>query len=99
MKKNTGKRTRPLVRTEREQIVKRLRQAGRAYDAGRSREANEVRIKRLEARLVEIDTPPAPVVDTPDTHETPETPETPEMTAAIGETVEMVQILDALNAA
>ena len=97
--KNTGKRPRPIVRTEREQIVKRLRQAGRAYDAGRSREANEARIKRLEARLVEIDTPPAPVVDTPDTHETPETPETPEMTAAIGETVEMVQILDALNAA
>ena len=94
--KNTGKRPRPIVRTEREQIVKRLRQAGRAYDAGRSREANEARIKRLEARLVEIDTPPAPVVDTPDT---PETPETPEMTAAIGETVEMVQILDALNAA
>ena len=61
MKKNTGKRTRPIVRTEREQIVKRLKQAGRAYDAGRSVEANEIRIKRLETRLVEIDTPPAPV--------------------------------------
>jgi len=65
MKKNVGTRPRPTVRTEREQIVKRLRQAGRAYDAGRSREANEIRMARLEARLVEIDTPPAPVVEEP----------------------------------
>jgi len=61
MKKNVGTRIRPIVRTERDSIVKRLKQAGRAYDAGRSVEANEARIKRLEARLVEIDTPPAPV--------------------------------------
>ena len=96
MKKNTGKRTRPLVRTEREQIVKRLRQAGRAYDAGRSREANEVRIKRLEARLVEIDTPPVPASE-PETVAGPT--ETPEIDAAIAETVEMAQLLDAVNAA
>jgi len=63
MKKNVGTRPRPIVRTERESIVKRLKQAGRAYDAGRSVEANGVRIRRLEARLVEIDTPPAPVVE------------------------------------
>lgn len=60
MKKLTGTRPHPIVRTERESVVKRLKQAGRAYDAGRSIEANEARIARLEARLVEIDTPPAP---------------------------------------
>ena len=65
MKKNVGTRPRPIVRTARESVVKRLKQAGRAYDAGRSREANEARIARLEARLVEIDTPPAPVVEEP----------------------------------
>ena len=65
-KKNSGKRTRPMVRTEREQVVKRLRQAGRAYDAGRSADANAARIKRLEARLVEIDTPPAKLAPTPE---------------------------------
>ncbi len=65
MKKNVGTRTRPIVRTERERIVKRLKQAGRAYDAHRNMDANSDRIARLEARLVEIDTPPSPVVETP----------------------------------
>lgn len=65
MKKNVGTRPRPVVRTERERIVKRLKQAGRAYDAHRNMEANSDRIARLEARLVEIDTPPAPVVEEP----------------------------------
>jgi hypothetical protein len=65
VKKLTGTRPRPIVRTERESVVKRLRQAGRAYDAGRSIEANEARITRLENRLIQIDTPPAPVVEEP----------------------------------
>jgi len=69
MKKNVGTRTRPIVRTERERIVKRLKQAGRAYDSGRNVEANDARIARLEARLVEIDTPPAPVVEEPSIEE------------------------------
>ncbi len=66
MKKNVGTRTRPIVRTERERIVKRLNQAGRAYDAGRSREANDDRIRRLQARLIEIDTPPVAAEPTPE---------------------------------
>ena len=60
MTKNVGTRPRPVVRTERQQIEKRLAQAIRAYGQKRNVEANSARIARLNARLIEIDTPARP---------------------------------------
>jgi len=54
MKKNVGTRPRKTVRTEREQIAKRLAQAQRACDDGRNVDSNGARIKRLLARLARI---------------------------------------------
>lgn len=57
-------RPRPVQWSERDRMIRRLRQARRAHDAGRRVAGNEARIKRLEAQLTAIDMPPAPGVVT-----------------------------------
>lgn len=55
-------RPKPVQRTERERVVRRLEQASRAIEAHRNVEKNRVRAFRLGRRLTAIDTPATPEV-------------------------------------